>query len=440
MRRRCGWIVAGLLLAAPVDAAASTVSTVRRVDDDATYLSARFTAARGEENRLTVRPGGIEGLIIRDTGSRVRARGACKSLGRHAAVCPADDADSISLGDRNDRVIVLGTVAAIAYAGAGNDRLTGTEGDVWFAGGRGNDVLRGSASYDRLTGGPGRDRLYGRGEADELFDGETDANAARDLFDGGAPGFGGNTLDFSRRRDALRIDLERGQASTHDTIVRIRNVTGGSGDDHLTGDAAGNTLSGGPSHDTIDGGTGNDVAIGGFGDDRLSGGLGDDGLFGSAGEDRLDGGLGDDRLDSREPDDDGGQGTPAMPDEVTCGDDADMAESDASDTLEPACEQMRDLDIELGTVPTLIGDHAEFIATSFSGIGPGLGRHTLSLDSLTGEEYGSTAYVVPPDGTITISVPLTAAGVAALRAGTVMQVNLVHVGVSSGYRMFLRAG
>ena len=180
--------------------------------------------------------------------------------------------------------------------GAGSERPSCTTECSLF-GGKGNDVLRGGASlYDRLDGGPGRDRLYGGGAIDILIDGETDAQAAPDLFDGGgAPDADGDAVDFSRRQDSLRIDLKRGRTSTGDTIVGVRTVTGGSGDDRLTVNAAYNTLNGGPGDDAIDGGgIGNDVSVGGPGDDRLSGGIGNDYLVGEADRDRLDGGPGDD--------------------------------------------------------------------------------------------------------------------------------------------------
>jgi hypothetical protein len=439
VQRRCAWILGLWLLVAPGDAAASTASTATAVDVEGfPYEYAKFTAARGEQNRVTVR-GRFGRVVIRDSGSRMRTRGGCRALGPHAAKCPAGYAGpSISLRDGNDRVNLRGS--GTAYGGAGNDRLTGGS-YVSFFGGTGKDVLRGGAQNDWLNGGAGRDRLYGRGEADDLFDGETDADAARDLFNGGAPGFSGNTLHFTRRQKSLRVDLERGQASTRDTILGVQNITGGSGDDELTGDDADNRLRGGRGDDAIDGGAGNDSSSGGPGNDRLSGGVGNDYLEGHSGADGLDGGPGNDELHSREADDDGGQGSRTMPDEVGCGDGADKAWSDAPDTLERACEQLVAEDIQIATVPALRGDHAEFIATSRVGRSSAA-VGTLSLHSPAGEEYGRAGYVVPPDGTTTVSVPLTPNGVAALRAGIVVEVTVVSDGLttSSGYRMFLRAG
>ena len=446
----------------PADAGAATVSTARGVDEEeVSFVYATFTAARGERNRLTVRGarGRYSGLVLRDPGSRVRARGGCKSLGPHAAKCPSDDRSSvISLGDRSDRLTLLGSGSVLSgpgndrvalrgmgsvLGGSGNDRLSGGPYGVSLSGGRGDDVLRGGSAHDRLDGGLGRDRLYGRGDDDDLVDGETDARAARDLFDGGAQGLLGNTVEFSRRQRSLLIDLRSNRTSTHDSIVGIQNITSGGGDDHLIGDAADNRLRGGPGDDVIVDDMGKDTAIGGPGNDRLSGGAGKDYLIGEADSDQLDGGPGDDAFDTKEIDDDGGHGTPNRPDEVVCGDGADTARSDASDTVELACEQLWAEsfggDIVLWTVPAFGGDHADFTAT-FVGLQTAIG--TLGLTGPAGEHYGQADYVVPPDGTpTTVSVPLSSAAVAALHVGTTVQVNVVpdRYARPSGYRVFLRA-
>jgi hypothetical protein len=64
----------------------------------------------------------------------------------------------------------------------------------------------------------------------------------------------------------------------------------------------------------------------------------------------------------------------------------------------------------------------------------------LSLHGLSGEEYGTVSYVVPT-GTTTVSVPLTSAGITALDAGNVVQVDVVpgFQWPVFGYRMFLQS-
>ncbi len=71
------------------------------------------------------------------------------------------------------------------------------------------------------------------------------------------------------RVDLRRTDASQGAAGERDTLVRVENVQGGSGDDQLTGDAQNNFM------------------LGGEGDDGLSGETGRDQLFGEAGSDVL---------------------------------------------------------------------------------------------------------------------------------------------------------
>jgi Ca2+-binding RTX toxin-like protein len=419
IRCRWAWILGLWLLVAPTDGWASTVSTRLEYGDEFPWVYATFAADRGERNRLTVR-WRQSNLVFRDTGSRVRARGRCKSLGPHSASCRAYSLGRVSLRNRNDRFRLRGFSGAFSAVD----------------GGRGNDVLRGGDGQTALDGGPGRDRLYGH----LLVDGETDAQAAPDLFNARPAGSG--SVDFSRRETALRIDLGGGRTSTGDTIVGVRKVVGGSGDDQITGDASDNTLRGGLGADVIDGGSGDDESSGGPGDDRLSGDIGNDELLGGAGRDGLDGGSGDDVLSSNEPVEVGGTRTSTAPDEVACGDGADEVLSDASDTLEPACELMLAGEIRLRTAPTWRAGRAEFTA-DWTGVGSTLGTiGTLRLRGPAGEEFGTAGYVGSFVGLTIVSVPLTSSGIAALQAGTVVQVDLIPDGAMElfGYRMFLQAG
>jgi hypothetical protein len=342
------------LLVAPTNAGASTVSSVVGVDAlGEHYQYAKFTATRGERNRLTVRAirnARSWSVVIRDIGSRVRVRGRCTSLDSHSATCPTDlGFASIWLRDRPDRVTTLGRGSF--SGGAGNDLMIDrARSGVALLGGEGNDVLRSASGGSWLDGGRGDDALYG--------------------------------------------------------------------------------------------GTGNDEFSGGPGNDRLSGGAGADALAGDAGRDRLAGGSGDDHLASNEAAVGvGAESAPTMPDELACGRGADDAASDAADTLRPSCEELVGDRIRLATAPVLRGDRAEFVATWIL-VTPEAAIGTISLHSLAGEQYGNAGYVVPPYGMATVSVPLSSAGVAALRAGTTVQVDLVSDGLikSSGYRMFLRAG
>jgi hypothetical protein len=88
----------------------------------------------------------------------------------------------------------------------------------------------------------------------------------------------------------------------------------------------------------------------------------------------------------------------------------------------------------------LRADRAEFTATWTEGA-YATRSGTLSVYGPAGEQYGTAGYVVPYRGMTTVSVPLTSAGIAALRAGAVVQVDLIpdFQIPSFGYRMFLRA-
>lgn len=122
--------------------------------------------------------------------------------------------------------------------GAGNDNVTGGNGDDAFDGGAGNDNLKGGAGNDKLWGGAGDDLLDGGSGDDQVFG-----------------GIGNDT------------------------------ITAGSGNDNVDG---------GEGNDLIDAGSGNDLVLGGAGNDVIDAGSGDDRVVGGAGDDILTGGSGHD--------------------------------------------------------------------------------------------------------------------------------------------------
>jgi Ca2+-binding RTX toxin-like protein len=88
-------------------------------------------------------------------------------------------------GDGDDNVALNGYAATI-HGGAGDDNVSGADGellfegalaDLWF-GGPGNDVLRGGDGEDTLVGGAGDDVLIGGGGGDCLF-----GQGGRDTFE-----------------------------------------------------------------------------------------------------------------------------------------------------------------------------------------------------------------------------------------------------------------
>ena len=96
---------------------------------------------------------------------------------------------------------------------------------------------------------------------------------------------GTDTLDFSARSEAARVDLtpgaisdlfgQRGNMVIYTNTV-IENIRTGAGADRLTGNAAANRISGGDGADTLAGGEGNDTLAGERGNDQLSGNAGAD--------------------------------------------------------------------------------------------------------------------------------------------------------------------
>ncbi|WP_299616119.1 glycosyl hydrolase family 28-related protein [uncultured Tateyamaria sp.] len=162
-------------------------------------------------------------------------------------------------GDGFDRVIVKSTVGIVlnqsdasvewATGGVGNDAFDasgltvstnqdGNAGDDILTGGDGNDRQRGGADNDLLVGGAGDDKQHG-GSGDDILEGGAGSDNLR--------GDGGNdSLNGGDGRDQLR---------------------GGSGDDSLSGGAGNDRLDGGDGDDRLDGGTGRNVLDGGAGAD-----------------------------------------------------------------------------------------------------------------------------------------------------------------------------
>jgi hypothetical protein len=240
-----------------------------------------------------------------------------------------DGAISISLGEGEDRVVVLGTLGEDDFA-LGSDaeelvldvtgdarvdvRVAGAPSVLISTGGEQDSVradgvalgvepaalplmLYGGGNRDALIGGAADDSLFG-GIGNDWFDAGA-APAGGDAFDGGE---GFDTVDFSARTAALTITLGVGkddgeageQAELSDSVEA---VYGGQAENTITGGDNDNWLWGGPDDDVLAGGKGNDWLSGGAGNDELSGDEGSDTLYGDAGQDVLLGGAGDDLLD-----------------------------------------------------------------------------------------------------------------------------------------------
>jgi Ca2+-binding RTX toxin-like protein len=204
----------------------------------------------------------------------------------------------ISLGPGNDRWGAypgeppegedIGPLSArlIAYAGDGDDDLTGGSANDFFLGGAGNDTLNG-------------------GDGDDWFDG-ADPDGT-DVMNGG---LGSDTITYVNRASGVKFTMCKssadlgcaapdctceainGEAGEGDTLANVENGHGTAFDDDFEGSASDNTFYAYGGNDVLVGQDGNDFLFGDQGNDTLVGGIGDDYLDGAEGADTFDGGDG----------------------------------------------------------------------------------------------------------------------------------------------------
>lgn len=437
LHRSTGAAVLALLLS-PGAAAAGTVGGEVGANGFGDFT---YRAAKGEENRVLVTEKVGSGVVVKDRGAPVVARGDCMQLGRHRARCPrAQGKIVVRVGDGDDAVRFRGFAAAAdfvrfveAYGGKGSDRMIGSAGPDYLSGRGGDDHIRGRGDGDSLSGDRGGDLIKG-GPGSDTIDGNRGADHIQ----------GRGEADFIR--GGRGKDLLKGGHGADD-------VKGGRGDDELQGRADADVLRGGPDDDVVKGGHGDDLLDGRGGDDQLRGRTGDDVLRGGAGIDLLRGGTGDDVLDGRLYAED--LSLLLEPDRVRGGTGTDTALPDTSDTISGA-ERVSvwlsgplDLDHRLHVLaePTLDGESATFVASCDAAEGC---SGTLVLEEDDGGELGRESFDLPAgdeDDLHEIRVDLTPAGAERLREGTHA---VVHIRADArhddvhpsgwGYRMFLRGG
>jgi hypothetical protein len=276
---------------------------------------ARFTAAAGERNDLTVASGSGGMVQFTDARAPVSAGPWCAPFPLGAANCDPDgdprDTDgggvSVDLADNDDRA----TIRSIPG--------TGTHpGVLRILGGAGNDQIENFAiGVLHLDGGEGDDRLVAGPAADALLLGGAGADVMTSALDCCAIA-SYNDHDATGVRVTLDATANDGIAGEGDD-VRTAGVIGSPGPDVIIGDARANTL------------------------------------VGSGGADRVAGGAGADVIDATlhypQPSDhpDGTDG----PDTVTCGAGDDQVVADADDTVAADCERVR---VGLSVTPELMFD------------------------------------------------------------------------------------
>lgn len=160
-----------------------------------------------------------------------------------------------------------------AFAGDGNDRLTGNAGANALHGGRGDDTLVGGAGADQMFGGDGADYLLDFSAEADLLDGG-DGNDQLQGSGGGDTYIGGAGIDEVRYNNspaAVSVNLATGSTAggdaAGDTFDGIENIVGSQHDDTITGDAGANRLEGFLGDDWLQGGAGADVLYGDLGFD-----------------------------------------------------------------------------------------------------------------------------------------------------------------------------
>ncbi len=256
----------------------------------------------------------------------------------------AGSADTVDLGDGNDRFVGTGSGSGdtdLVYGGAGSDTITVTQSSDTVYGGDGNDVITtldkdgpggdqlygdagddqitGANTNDQLYGGTGNDLLFGGGNGDTLSGGadndQLTGGTGNDLIDGGSGTdtacFTGAVTDYSFDYGvggSLIVTDSVGGRDGVDTLSGVEYVTfNGVTYQLVTGDDGTNTTLQGPpgtpsliiAHDGNDWGGGHatsDVIFGGAGDDTLDGGDGNDTLLGEGDQDLLRGDGGADSL------------------------------------------------------------------------------------------------------------------------------------------------
>ena len=219
MRLARGMALAAIICALGAPAAHGGTASV-------TFNNVRYDAAAAEVNSVTVSPSDGRGTLVAvsDPAGVLPGPGCSRPNAADLArvVCAPDLAGGLtasldaSLGDRDDRLTLTGSLAIEVYGGPGADVLTGSSGDDELGGGDGFDTVDGGRGEDRLSagrdgailrGGRGEDRVEGGAGADTL-----DGGPSTDRLSS----VGGN--DVLRARDGTPDEVYCGRGR-HDRAV-----------------------------------------------------------------------------------------------------------------------------------------------------------------------------------------------------------------------------
>lgn len=267
-------LAATLVLLVPGTPASAATTGTAKVQNETRVA---FTAGEGKTNKVTVTRSGRTVTI--DDVVTIKPGTGCRRVGKDVTKVRCTTAKtplsfSVSLRDRNDRVLNNSDLAMTGYGGTGNDMVSGGPQRDLLDGGTGNDWIYGKAGDDYLHGGTGNDRLFAGYGLDTLSGG-----TGADQFSGG-PGV--DAVDYWDHKAPVTADLDArtgddGIAGEKDTITAdVEDILGSEYGDKLTGNAGRNMIYSRGGKDTVHGGDGPDLVAGGTGDDHLYGDAGDD--------------------------------------------------------------------------------------------------------------------------------------------------------------------
>ncbi len=256
-----------------------------------------FVAGSGGNNSINV---GLAGKAVSVTGLPAQVLLARAEAADFLAVTGEGGDDKI-----NASKLAPGVIQFFAFAGNGNDTVTGSAGADNLSGESGNDSLLGNSGTDTLGGDEGNDTLIGGKGDDQNF-----GDAGDDVFIYNS-GHGTDLVEGGDGTDLLNINGGAGAeiftATANGTRVRFDRLSpapfaidigtteslvlkAGAGNDKFfaTGNLAALIAI------TVDGGAGNDTLLGGNGIDSLLGGEGNDSIDGNQGNDSAFLGKGND--------------------------------------------------------------------------------------------------------------------------------------------------
>jgi serralysin len=285
---------AAVLAPAAVAHAGTTAAAAATASFSTDGRTFTFTAAAGQDDRVTVIRGVSDGNAVYDLTDTyaITAGNGCTypdaAVTTHV-VCTAVDtvpktesylpAAVYNLGDGSDHFTLTDHAGGVLYwntqvnGGTGNDSISlamASDSIDYIYGNSGNDAV--------TVSGPGSVHVSGGAGNDTV-------NAAETTGFNVLAGGGGNDTVKGGSYGGV-IEGDQGNDTLH----------GSSGNDTLFGDQGNDTVYGAGGDDVVWGNSGNDKLYGGTGNDQVLGGPGDDTLYGNSGNDTLRGGPGTDRI------------------------------------------------------------------------------------------------------------------------------------------------